>query len=461
MTLDLGTCVRTALPGLLAACALLSGYASAADTQVDNPYSFCNNWAEKAEPISPDFLHFFPGEGNWLFTDRDFSPVPSLTDKDVGELRKVVSALTARNIKTMIVVAPVRGLVSSGSAGPLRKRFARSEDDAIRRSYHAAIKQLASTGAVVPDLLSAVEAANLPASNHFYRSQDTHWRAEGARFSAKVVADAARKMIDLSKYPKQRFVTKMTGTETYNVKVLDAVDSICKTKPEREIEPRYVTEPVGDSSGSVDLLGGSQVPIVLVGTSFSRPDAAFNFPGFLSEQLEVDILNAAVPGGGLRTSILSYLGSKDFAESPPALLIWEVRPFDLPTADFSEQLLATMVGSCPVQQALLSSSVPLQRGVTPLITLDPKQRSTLKGPLYVDIAAGDTGLIKYTLRLTYTDFTQDEVEIDMTRATFAPDHYFHPLPAERLKSLDSVSLRPAARSTGKVTVSVCPISRAS
>ena len=147
---------------MLAACALLSGSAIAADEAVQSgPYSFCPNWVDEAEQITPDFIRYFPGSGNWLFTDRDFSPLPSLSDKDIAELRKVVSALSAKGVKTMLVVPPVRGLIGAGAAGPLRERFVRSDDDAIRRSYRAAIAQLASSGAIVPDVLAGIDAAKM------------------------------------------------------------------------------------------------------------------------------------------------------------------------------------------------------------------------------------------------------------------------------------------------------------
>ena len=440
---------------------LLSGPSNADDMSSREKYSFCTNWVTQAEALNPDFVRYFPGENGWMFTPGDFSPLPSPTDRDIEALRRLVTYLSSKGTKTVIVVPPTRGLVASGAAGALRNRYAVANDDSIRRSYRSAIANLRSTGATVPDLLAGIDEAKLPAINHFYRSQDAHWRAEGAQLSAKFVADTVKKAVDLSSFPKKSYVTKMTATDPYRVSLLDALSKICGKTVQAEIEPRYVTEQVGDDAGAGGLLESSKTPVVLVGTSFSRPDAAYNFSGFLSEYLAVDVLNVAIAGGGLETSMLSYLGSRDFADAPPAVLIWEVRPFELPTADLIDQLMATLAGGCAADKALLTRSVPLQRGVTPLITLDQKQRSALKGPLYVDIAARDTGLNKYTLRLSYTDFTEEDVEIDMTRAAFPPDHYFHPLPADRLKTLDSVSLRPAARSSGKVTVSVCPISRTS
>lgn len=462
MTLIPKQWLRAALCSLLATGALHSAPAAAASPdEPSGPYSFCAGWIEKGGEKSSDFIRYFPGNNGWLFTSGDFNPTLSPSDSDLGALRSLVSTLAAKGVKLAIVVPPTRGLLGSASAGQLRNRFSNTQDDQIRRSYHSAIARLASTGAIVPDILTAVEDAKLPPDNHFFRSQDTHWRAEGARLTAKVVAEAVRKSVDLSAFPKKQYVTRMVGEQPYRVEVLDAVSSICGAKLPRESEPRYVTEVAEGSIGGADLLGGGQVPVVLVGTSFSRPDGAYNFSGFLSEYLGVDMLNAAIAGGGLETSMLSYLGSRDFAEAPPSVLIWEMRPFELPYVRYTQQLLATIAGACPADKALLSQSVPLQRGITPLITLDQKQRDALKGPLYLDVAAGESGLNKYTLMFKYTDFTKEDVQIDMTRAEFPPDHYFHPIPADRLKRLESVALRPAARSNATVKVSVCPDRRAS
>jgi len=425
-------------------------------------YEFCSGWIDKTASLSREFTTAFLGEDEWIFFSTDFSALPTPRDRDVLAVKQLVDVLAAKGTRLVIVVPPLRGIVEDAHAGPYRRKYLLEDQQSLRNSHRRALAALARTGAIVPDLLKAADAAKLPASVDFYRKQDNHWHSAGARISAAAVAAEIAARVDLSKLPKQAHASRITAQGPYRTLVVDKLAEICGPKfIARDQEPTYVTEPVGESAGGGDLLGGSATSIVLAGTSFSRPDGQYNFGGFLAEALGLDVLNVAIPGGGLVTSILSYLGSEDFSSAPPAVLVWEVRPFELPDEKFVGELLATIAGTCPTEQALLKQDSKLQRGMTEVMAFTPEQRSKLRAPLFVDVAIGETGINKYLLRMNYSDFTNEDVEVDLTRAAFPPGHFFHALTAAQLGKLESILLRPAARLNGSVTVSLCPARRAS
>lgn len=439
---------------LLAAFGLaLATAVGAAEQPPANPYRFCEAWPQQAPEIDPTYLRYFWGTNGWIYNIYDFSPLAPPDDRSLQALRQLVAALAARGTRLVLVVPPPRGLVAGDHLGAESPRYA-STRPAQRRSYAAAIAALARSGALVPNILTATDAAQLSPDNVFYRRQDPHWRAEGAELTAKAVASAIAQAIDLSVFPSRHFVTRKTGEEPYRSTLLDAVNQVCGIRIEPELEPRYVTEAV-DTAGGGDLLGDASQPLVLAGTSFSASNAAYNFGGFLSQALGQDLLNVAIPGGALEASMLSYLGSVDFRDSPPAVLIWEVRPMELPDAPTLAQLLATLEGECDPQSALFTRQVSLERGLTPLLSLGVEQRQRIAGPSYLDLDIGDTAINKFTLRLSYNDFSREDIDVDLTRAPVATDHYYFPLPTKRLGALEAIALRPAVRTPGEVTVSVC------
>jgi len=75
-------------------------------------------------------------------------------------------------------------------------------------------------------------------------------------------------------------------------------------------------------SDDSDLFGDADLPnIALVGTSFSRTSG---FVPFLDYALNTRVASFARDGGGFSTSLVNYLKSPTFKESPPKLIVWEI-----------------------------------------------------------------------------------------------------------------------------------------
>ena len=428
---------------------------AAAATPAAAPADFCKAWQTEAGKLDSTFLSFHPGSNGSQYEDSDLLPVTAPKEADLVELQRLVRGLKARGTHLVLVVPPSRVLITPETL-PAQQRPANIE--ALRESYRRAIASMASTGAVVPDLLAATLAADMQTQQNFYRRQDVHWRSEGSRLTAAATAQEIRKQVDLSSFPEKKFISRQTGSLPYASRVRDVVKRVCgpAATGRDEIEPVFVTEAQdADASGSsADLLGDSRPAAVLVGTSFSAP-SAYNFDGFLSESLSRDVLNIAIFGGGLRTSVLSYLASGEFQAAPPAVLIWEVRSYNLPGSGFVSQLVASLEGGCSAKDALASASVPLDRGQVQLLSLTDAQRAAAPKPRYLDVATGSTGLNLFRLRLNYADFTHEDVLVDQTRSTVGVEHYRFALQPEQLRRLETVSLRPSVTLRGGVSAAIC------
>jgi alginate O-acetyltransferase complex protein AlgJ len=69
------------------------------------------------------------------------------------------------------------------------------------------------------------------------------------------------------------------------------------------------------------LLGEFEIPVTLVGTSYSK---RANFHGFLEQALGARVLNAARDAAGFIQSANEYFSDDAFRSAPPRVLIWEV-----------------------------------------------------------------------------------------------------------------------------------------
>ena len=154
----------------------------------------------------------------------------------------------------------------------------------------------------------------------FFRT-DTHWTPLGAQLAAQAVAEIAR--ADLNASGKTEFVTEPLSAEPlrgdlYNFLALNSLEAAIG--PEYDVLKAARTSKV---SPGTDLFGSPDIPVALVGTSYSA-DERWNFAGALKEQLGADVLNAAEAGAGPFAPMANYLSSAAFKNTKPELVIWEL-----------------------------------------------------------------------------------------------------------------------------------------
>lgn len=182
-------------------------------------------------------------------------------------------------------------------------------------------------------LLAALAARDVPTTDlrptlsrepdAFLRT-DTHWSPSGAAAAALRIAEAVRseapfEALDGTAYRTEHDpATERYGDLTTFLDLGPFLEALGPT-PDLVRVPRTVSlAPASD-----DLFATVDVPVVLVGTSYSA-DPAWNLVGALREALGSDVLDAAESGLGAWEPMLRYLGGAALRSTPPEVVVWEI-----------------------------------------------------------------------------------------------------------------------------------------
>ncbi|PSS56836.1 alginate O-acetyltransferase [Pseudomonas sp. BBP2017] len=304
-----------------------------------------------------DFSQLVQGHEDWLFRSKiDFMTNIGTTPEGFKLLQDLRDALKARGVELVMVYLPPRGLLVTEMLNPQERSSFNAE--LSRRNYLATIERLRSLGIRVPDL-SALLDQPAEVRRKFFFKRDNHWTPQGAELTAQLLAAELSKSQVFKGIARKEFATRMEGN-LYKVGSLNqAFGKICGNGYANEYFTRAVTEPKEESN---ELFGDTEAPdVVLVGTSFSS--AQYNFDGFLKQYARVDVDNRSVTGGGFHSAMLQYLGSQDFQDKPPKVLIWEVNSYyDLAMATFYRQAMPLLDNGCRNVATAIDQKLTLRPG---------------------------------------------------------------------------------------------------
>jgi alginate O-acetyltransferase complex protein AlgJ len=243
-------------------------------------------------------------------------------------IRGVQRQLEERDIQLLLAIVPAKTRLYPEHTGSHRP-------SALQRSlyprFHRAVR---NAGIAAPDLLAPLQAAKDEAP--MFLRTDTHWTPEGADVTAKALSEVVRSAMQLRGEPQQ-FVTETVETRTHQgdltrfLPLAPLFESLMPQADRLQQRETHAAEGGGD-----DLFGDSDLPVTLVGTSYSA-NPAWNFAGALREHLQRDLANHAEEGGGPLVPMLKYLQSDELKNNPPQLVIWEFPERYLPmTSDFTD-----------------------------------------------------------------------------------------------------------------------------
>lgn len=314
-----------------------------------------------------NFTTLVQAQGDWLFRTReDLRTEFQTTPAGYKRLQQLHDAFKARGIELVVVYQPTRGLVNRNMLKPAEKAAFNYEK--ALGNYQAMLARFSKMGYNVPDLspLTNEQLAAADQGKDFYFRGDQHWTPYGAERAAKIVADTVHNMPAFADIPRREFESHKSGRMGKTGTLHNVAGQLCGTSYAVQYMDQFVTEPKGES-GSDDLFGDSGNPkITLVGTSHSGKN--YNFSGFLEQYIGADVLNVAFPGGGLEGSMIQYLGSDDFKNNPPKILIWEFSPlYRLDQETIWRQMLALLDNGCEGKPALMHAKTALKPGKNELM----------------------------------------------------------------------------------------------
>ena len=352
------------------------------------------------------FTTLVQGKDGWLFrTDDDLRTSFGPDAEGMRSLKRLNAALQSRGVELVMVYQPSRGLMHADKLPASARR--QYDVEAARRSYAQTLERFRSIGITVPPLERLLNVKN--ASDEYFYRGDHHWTPEGARATALVTAEAIRGLKQFAGIPQKKFSTERVGIWGKRGTMQKAATQLCGNGYPDQFAPRYVTS----AEGGGDLFADEGAPeVTLVGTSNS--DSAYNFAGFLSEALGVDILNESVAGGGHEGALLQYLPSPAFQKAPPKILVWELETYhNLSKGLFYRQVIPLVKGGCSGRKPLLSRTVALKGDSTETLFNGGGAVQNLRSRDHVlDVRFSDPNVKQFKGIVWYSNGSKETISIE-------------------------------------------------
>jgi alginate biosynthesis protein AlgX len=369
----------------------------------------CDLCARASNPAAYNtkFLESFTtltqGKDGWLFRSDDLRTTFGPDAEGYRELKRFRDALKRRGVDLVTVYQPTRGMLHRDK---LPRAAAKSYNvDLAKFSYALTLQRFRNIGLVAPDLTRVV---NEPSNEPYFFRGDHHWTPAGSRRTAEVVADAIKQLASYKAMQKTKFTTERTGILMKKGTMYKAAYLICGAGYAEQYVERFSTSA---EQGS-DLFGESEIPpITLVGTSNS--DSAYNFAGFLSEFLGVDVLNAAIAGGRHDGALLQYLPSDEFQKTPPKIMVWELETnHNLSQRAFYRQVIPMVGNGCRTKRAILSNRVDVSKPRNEVLFNGGGRLLPLVGKHHlIDLQFSDPAIKEIEAVIWYTNGSKETLDL--------------------------------------------------
>lgn len=361
-----------------------------------NPAAYNTKFLESFTTLSQ-------GRDGWLFRSDDLRTTFGPDADGYKELKRFRDALKRRGVDLVVVYQPTRGMLHRDK---LPKNLQKSYSiDLAKFSFSATLQRFRNAGLVTPDLMQLLNDRS--GQPYFFRG-DHHWTPYGAQRTARVVADTIKGLPSYRGLKRSQFVTERTGILMKKGTLYKAAYLICGNGYTEQYVDRFATT----SDAGQDLFGETEVPpITLVGTSNS--DSAYNFAGFLSEYLGVDILNASIAGGRHDGALLQYLPSDEFQKHTPKIMIWEFETnHNLSQRMFYRQVIPMVSNGCQTKRAILSNRIELRSKSSEVLFNGGGKLLPLLGKHHlIDLQLSDPTLKEIEAVVWYTNGSKETIDL--------------------------------------------------
>jgi alginate biosynthesis protein AlgX len=418
---------------------------------VSNQIPVCLKAQQKDLPANAGFGFLTPGRDGSVLYSGDFSPNHFAFEGRSQYYAQLDQALLSKGIRLVVSVLPTRSIVypeSLDAQQPLQVGF---NAKAARENYRASLRRLWDLKVYTVDLLhnALIHHQNKP-RQRLYFTRDYHWTTDGAKLYANAVAREIAKLDAYKRLKKEKFVNKQVKTETAESRLGFVLEQVCGTKTPPEKISIYETTRSGGS-----LFGDDSYPVVMVGSSYSA-EPKYNFEGFLKEALGVNVLNAAVSGGGYNASLEGYFLSESYHKEKPKFLIWEFAASMTPWDQTSlREIIPSIYGDCSAKRAALSVKSTMRSGTNSVLK-NPNR--TIRGKQhFVSLKFADKSLRNFELSLKFEDDKQETVQIIRSERIPNEGQFYLKFADEFTGNLKEVTIRTAQKVMGAVWAKVCKI----
>ena len=260
----------------------------------------------------------FIADSGRMFTTEELVEPQSQFDLHT-ELLAAKSTLDAHGVTLIPVIVPDKARIYANDLG-----FERTENLVAR--YTQIQRTVDASGLKAVDLRDSLFMGQF--DHDVFMWTDTHWSPYGARLAAQEVA----RHIDSFELDRTEFRTSADPAIAFEGDLV----SFAETGPFREwvgpVAETIVPYQTDATELSSDLFADIEVPIALIGTSFSAR-TEFNFEGFLKQATGLDLINYAQSGHGPFKPMRDFLSSDALMVSPPQIVVWEIPERYIPVKD--------------------------------------------------------------------------------------------------------------------------------
>jgi alginate O-acetyltransferase complex protein AlgJ len=264
------------------------------------------------------------GRGGRLFTVEEvawYREDASRLEDRLRYIGAIDQRLAAAGVDLFVLLVPAKARIDTDHL-PLRLR-----ESADHPRLRHARDELRRRGIPVVDGAAVLEGER-------FFARDTHWTPEGAGVVAAAIALTvsptmpAETEFELLEEPEQ-----LLPGDLMNFVPVGGFNDLFGLTPE-PFRP-VVAVAAADASAGTDLFATPEIPVALVGTSYSA-DRRWGFVDQLRKHLGVDVLEMSEAGSGPFVPMERYLMSETFEEIPPRAIIWEIpeRYLTLPDTPF-------------------------------------------------------------------------------------------------------------------------------
>ncbi len=272
----------------------------------------------------------------------------SFSDRVVADLAELSRVLAENGTTLIYVPVPAKSLLMPEFL-PDEAALYGFDVEIATAVYHDILDRLTKAGVVTVDIREAI--VNRPADVQdlpFYKA-DFHWSASGASLAAQAIAETIKNQPGYGDLDRATFETTPQEVGVAFSGMRRILQNRClETLPQAETMT-YTTTRIDSAEptagAGLDLFGDAEetVPLALAGTSFSDSPIN-NFPGFLSDFAELELVNYALTGGDQFGAMTSYLTSAEFQDARPRFLVWE-NPIYNNLAEYGDQPMRELIAA--------------------------------------------------------------------------------------------------------------------
>jgi alginate O-acetyltransferase complex protein AlgJ len=261
------------------------------------------------------------GREGWLFSEEEWFDSPDEGTSILHEIPRIHAILEEQDISLLIVPIPAKNLIYSDF-------HELAVSDRLQSRYSRFLDFLDSRGIDAVDIQSLYQTIRRSDSVDLYLRGDTHWSPEGASLAAEAIARRVASRGYLQSAPSARFESRLSGRKEYRGDLFEFLPGsdvrfgpFFRALPDTDDISTW--ENLTIQAPQFGLFDVPSVPVALIGTSYSAGQA-WNFEGFLRQELASDIASFAMEGRGALQPMIEALKGDSLTEFAVSLVIWEI-----------------------------------------------------------------------------------------------------------------------------------------